>query len=159
MPVRFATTIETPEAQLRSLIDRANPKDHRLIRSVRTAMRKRFPTANELVYDYTRFLVISYAPTDRPTDGFMAVSTRDDQVRVYFMSATPLPDPAKLLRGSAKQARYIPVEGVSQLAHPDVEALIAAVVERAMALPTEGRGRLIIKSSAAQKRAVTKQAR
>jgi hypothetical protein len=34
----------TPEAQLRSLIEKFDPKDQKLIRSVRSAVRKRLPT-------------------------------------------------------------------------------------------------------------------
>ena len=49
----------TPEAQLQSFNDRFDPKHQKLIRSVRAAVRKRFPTANELVYDYSSFFVLS----------------------------------------------------------------------------------------------------
>jgi hypothetical protein len=42
----------TPEAQLRSLIEKFDPKDQKLIRSVRSAVRKRLPSANELWYDW-----------------------------------------------------------------------------------------------------------
>jgi quercetin dioxygenase-like cupin family protein len=52
-----------PEAQLRSYIDRLDPKNQKLVRAVRASVRKRFPTANELAYDYTRFFVIGYSPT------------------------------------------------------------------------------------------------
>ena len=46
---------DAPEAQLRSLIEKFDPEDQRFIRSVRSAVRKRLPTANELVYDYRSF--------------------------------------------------------------------------------------------------------
>jgi hypothetical protein len=48
MTVKRDRTETTPEAQLRSYIDRFDPKNQKLIRSVRAAVRKRFPTANEL---------------------------------------------------------------------------------------------------------------
>ena len=41
----------TPEAQLRSFNDRFDPKQQKLIRSIRTAVRKRFPTANQAETD------------------------------------------------------------------------------------------------------------
>lgn len=66
MVVRSVSAKGTPEAQLRSLIEKFDPKDQRLIRSVRSALRKRLPTANELVYDYPNSVVIAYSPTHPP---------------------------------------------------------------------------------------------
>jgi hypothetical protein len=64
-----------------------------------------------------------------------------------------LPDPKRLLVGSGKQTRFIRVESASLLTHPDVEALVAAAIDRAKTpLPTTGRGRLIIRSVAATQR-------
>jgi hypothetical protein len=39
------------ERQLRDFIEKFEPKDQRLIHAVRSAVRKRFPTATELVWD------------------------------------------------------------------------------------------------------------
>ena len=143
----------TPAAQLRFFIENFDPKEQRLIRSVRSAVRKRLPTANELVYDYYTFFVIGYSPTDRPTDGIVAIAARPDGVRLYLMNGPQLPDPKKLLLGSGKQTRFIRVEAASQLAHPDVEALIAAAIEKArVPLPSEARGRLVIRSVSAKRR-------
>ena len=142
----------TPEAQLRSYVDRLDPKNQKLIRSVRAAVRKRFPTANELAYDYDRSLVIGYSPTDRGIDSIVAIAARATGVSLYFSQGPQLPDPKGLLRGSGKQTRFIQVEAASQLTHPDVEALIEATVEQARTpLPSKGKGSLIIKSAAAKK--------
>ena len=143
----------TPEAQLRFFIGNFDPKKQRLIRSVRSAVRKRLPTANELVYDYYTFIVIGYSPTDHPTDGIVAIAARPDGVRLYLMQGPQLPDPKKLLLGSGKQTRFIRVEAASQLAHPDVEALIVAAIDRArVPLPSKPRGRLVIRSVSAKRR-------
>ena len=143
----------TPEAQLKSLIEKFDPKYQRFIRSVRSAVRKRLPTANELVYDYNTFFVIGYSPTDRPTEGIVSIAARADGMRLYLMQGPQLPDPKKLLMGSGKQTRFIRVEAARQLAHPDVEALIAAAIDQARtSLPSKGRGALIIRSVAAKKR-------
>ena len=58
----------TPEAQLRSFNDMLGPKQQKFLRSVRAALRKRFPTANELAYDYSSFFVIAYSPTEQGID-------------------------------------------------------------------------------------------
>ncbi len=143
----------TPEAQLRSYIERFDPKDQRLIRSVRSAVRKRFPTANELAYDYGSFFVISYSPTEQGIDGVVSIAARADGVRLYLNQGPQLPDPKGLLLGSGKQTRFVPVEAARRLAHPDVEALIAAAIDLAsVPLPSSGRGKLVIKSDAAKQR-------
>ena len=149
MAVSSVDAKATPEAQLRSLIEKFDAKDQKLIRSVRSAVRKRLPTANELVYDYGSFFVIGYSPTDHPTDGIVSIAARADGVQLYFMQGPQLPDPKKLLMGSGKQTRFIRVESASQLAHPDVEALIAAAIDQAgVPLPTKGRGRLVMRTFA-----------
>ncbi|MFI5234436.1 MAG: hypothetical protein ACHQXA_01890 [Gemmatimonadales bacterium] len=142
----------TPEAVLRSLIGRFPPKDQKLIRAVRSAVRKRLPTANELVYDYTSSLVLAYTPTELGADGILSIAARADGVRLYFGRGSRLPDPKKLLLGSAG-VRFIVMETPRRLAHPDVKALIAAAIdEAAVPLPSKGRGRLIDRSAAQEKR-------
>jgi len=143
----------TPDAELRAHIEKLDLKHQKLFRSVRSAVRKRLPAANEFVYDYNTFFVIAYSPTDTPTDGIVSIAARADGVQLYFIHGPQLPDPKKLLMGSGKQTRFIQVKAASQLAHPDVEALIAATIGLArVPLPSEGRGRLIIRTRAATKR-------
>lgn len=146
----------TPEAQLQSFNDRFDPEHQKFIRSVRAAVRKRFPTANELVYDYSSFFVISYSPTDQGIDGIVSIAARADRVDLYFNHGPQLPDPKKLLLGSGKETRFVRLEAAEQLAHPDVEAFIAAAIDHAsVPLPSKGTGSLIIKTNktlAAKKR-------
>ena len=153
MAVSSVSAKDTPQAQLRSLIEMFDLKTQRLIRSVRSAMRKRLPAANELVYDYRTFFVIAYSPTEHPTDAIVSTAARADGVRLYFMHGPQLPDPKKLLMGSGKQVRFIPVEAARQLAHPDVEALIAAAIEKAgVPLASSGRGKVVIRTFTAKNR-------
>jgi hypothetical protein len=58
----------TGEQQLAGFIKKFDSKNAALIRSVRKVLRKRLPTANELVYDYYNFFVIGYCSTERPSD-------------------------------------------------------------------------------------------
>jgi hypothetical protein len=151
--VRTGIKTLTPEAELRFYIDRLDPKDQKLMRSVRAAVRKRFPTAHELAYDYSSHVVISYSPTDRAIDAIVAIAGRADGVRLYLMHGPQLPDPKGLLLGSGSQTRFVEVKTASQLVHPDVKALIAAAVDLStVPLPSKGKGGVIIKSSAAKRR-------
>jgi len=143
----------TAESQLKAFIEKFEPKDQRLIRAVRSAVRKRVPTANELVWDNYNFFVIGYSPTERPTDSILSIAARANGVGLCFIHGATLPDPKKLLLGSGKQTRFIRMESARLLAHPDVEALIAAAIDRAKtALPASGRGRLIVRSVAVKQR-------
>ena len=138
----------TPEAQLQSFYDRFDPAHQKFIRAVQAAVRKRLQTANELVYDYASFFVISYSPTDKGIDGIVSIAARADRVELYFNHGPQLPDPKKLLRGSGKLTRFIRVDAAAQLTHPDVEAFIAAAIDHSsVPLPSEGKGGLIIKTN------------
>ena len=143
----------TPEAQLESFLERFEPKTRKLFSSVRTALGKRFPTANELAYDYADSVVISFTPTDHGKDGIVTIAVRADGVRLYLAGGPKLPDPKKLLQGSAGLVRYVPLDDASRLAHPDVKALIAASLDQAkVPYPSKGKGALSIRPTAAAKR-------
>jgi hypothetical protein len=153
MTVRSVDAKVTPEAQLKLLIGKFDAQKQRLIRAVRSALRKRFPTANELVYDYGFSLVIAYSPTEQGIEGIVSIAARADGVSLYFTNGPKLPDPKKLLMGSAKMVRFIPVKSASRLKHPDVEALIAGAIKLSrVRLPSTGGGKLVIKTSGAKKK-------
>jgi len=141
------------EQQLKGLIARLDPKRQALIRSVRRALRKRLPSENELVYDYSKYLVIGYSPTERGSDAVIAISSGADGLRLYFNQGPTLPDPKKILLGSGKQTRFIWIESPRTLKLPEVESLLESAIARAKASsgPNE-RGTLIIKSNSAKRR-------
>lgn len=144
----------TPAAQLRALVARLPLPQQRLLRAARTAIRRRFPTANELVYDYGRFVVLSYSPTARGIDAVVALAGRPDGVALYLNQGPALPDPHGLLRGSGKATRYLPIANGKQLAHPHVRALLTAAAQQARArLPATGVGQMLVVATAAAKAA------
>src|SRR5258705_6055474 len=112
------------EAQLRALIAKFAPAHLRLIGATRRWLRRRLPTAHEVVYEYHDFFVISYSPNERGYEGVLAVRASASGVKLYFNRGKELPDPAKLLQGSGAQTRSIDVEGASTLARPEVACLI-----------------------------------
>ena len=155
MAVKIDSKQPTPEAQVQSFLDRFDPKHQKFIQSIRTAVRKRFPTANELAYDYSSFFVIGYSPTDRGIDAVVSIAARADGVDLYFSHGPQLPDPKKLLQGSAKQVRFVRLESARQVAHPDVEAFTKAAIDLAsVPLASKGKGELIIKTNKEHSRAV-----
>ena len=141
------------QGQLRAFIQKFGAEDQRLIRAVRSAVRKRLPTANELVYDNYNFFVIGYSPTERPSDAIVSIAARANGVGLCFIYGATLPDPKGLLLGSGRQTRFIRLESARRLSDPEVEALIAAAIARASRpLPVRGRGKLIVRSIAAKQR-------
>jgi Domain of unknown function (DU1801) len=147
------STNATAEQELKTFIGKFDAKDQRLIRAVRSAMRKRLPTANELVYDNYNFFVIGYSPTLRPSDAICSIAARANGVGLCFIHGASLPDPKKLLLGSGKQTRFIRLESAGRLADPDVDALLQSAINRSSApLPAGGQGALIIRSIAANQR-------
>ncbi len=141
------------EAELRMLIDQFASAHSRLIDSMRRRLRKRLPTAHEVVYEYRDCFVISYSPDERGYEGALAIRGSADGVKLYFNRGKELPDPAKLLQGSGNQTRLIHVEGASTLARPEVARLIEeAIARNHVPFAPVGRGSMIIRSTSAKKR-------
>jgi len=141
------------EAELAGFIDKFTPEMAKAIRAIRSALRKRLPTANELVYDNYNFFVIGYSPTLRPSDSFTQLVADAHGVRLAFYWGATLPDPEGILMGDGNQNRFIRLENVRHLARPEVEALIRAAAAQGKApLPATGRGTLVIRSVSAKQR-------
>lgn len=141
------------EKRLRGFIEKFEPKHQGTIRAVRRALRKRFPTANELAYDNYNFFVIGYGPTERPSDCFLSIAAAANGVGLCFIHGASLPDPAKVLTGSGKQTRFIRLPSATVLEEPEVQALLTAAAERArIPLTHSRRGRLIIRSVSVKQR-------
>ena len=139
--------------QLAGFITKFSPPHQALIRSVRRALRRRLPTANELVYDNYNFFVIGYCATERPSDCVVSVAAGAGGVGLSFYYGSSLPDPHKLLLGSGSQNRFIRLESAGTLSDPRIEALIAAAVAQAKTpLAASGKGKLIIRAISARQR-------
>jgi hypothetical protein len=136
-----------PETQLDGFIAKFEPRHRTLIRAVRRALRKRFPAANEFVYDNYNFFVIGYGPTERPSDCFLSIAAGASGVGLCFIHGAKLPDPHGILLGSGKQTRFIRLESAAVLARPAVRALLAAAEARSKpTAQTVGRRKLIIRA-------------
>jgi hypothetical protein len=135
------------EAELRRLVAKFAPARHRLITTMRRSLRKRLPTAHEVVYEYRDCFVISYSPNEHGYEGVLAIRGSADDVKLYFTQGKKLPDPEKLLRGSAN-ARWILVEGASTLVRPVVVRLMDETIARnRVPFAKTGRGPVVIRSA------------
>src|SRR5689334_3698399 len=82
----------------------------KLLRQSRSALRKRFPTAVELVYDNYNALAIGWGPNERASEVIVSLAGFARGVNLYFMHGAKLKDPGGLLEGGGKQGRFIRLE-------------------------------------------------
>jgi hypothetical protein len=143
----------SPEKQLATFIAEFDPKIAEQIRACRAILRKRFPTAYEIVYDNYNFFVIGYSSTARPSDCVVSLAANSKGVGLSFYWGSTIPDPHKLLQGSGSQNRFIRLPTPEILADAKVAALInAAVAQAKIPLSTTGPATTIIKSISAKQR-------
>jgi Domain of unknown function (DU1801) len=146
-------TAATNEKQLAGFIAKFDAKNAALIRSVRKALRKQLPSANELVYDNYNFFVIGYCSTERPSDCIVSIAAAANGVGLSFYYGATLPDPHKLLLGGGSQNRFLRLESAATLARAEVGELIAAAVAQGETpLSSSGKGKLIIRSISKKQR-------
>jgi hypothetical protein len=143
----------SPAKQLAGFIAKYDPSVAKLARATRAAMRKRLPTALELVYDNYQFLAIGYSATERASDCLVSLAVSPKGVALSFYYGATLPDPKGILLGSGNQNRFVRLDSAATLAVPAVEALVRAAIAQAKTpLSRTGRGTTIIKSVSAKQR-------
>ena len=139
------------ETEVRRLVAKFAPAHDRLVSTTRRWLRKRLPTAQEVVYEYRAWFVISFSPSERGYEGVFGIRGDADGVRLYFNQGKGLPDPEKLLRGTS-QTRWVDLESASTLRRPAVEGLFTAALARnRVPFARTGRGPVVIRSAAAKK--------
>jgi hypothetical protein len=144
---------KNPEEQLASFLAKFMPEVAAQAEAVRNVMRRRYPTANELVYDNYNALAIGFGPTERTGEVIFSVAVYPRWVTLFFFQGKGLPDPERRLEGSGNQVRHIRIDSLDVFDDPAVCALMQDAVARA-ALPFDpsNRHRLIIKSISARQR-------
>jgi hypothetical protein len=145
--------VESPAKQVAGFIAKFDPAIAKLTRSARAVVRKRFPTAIEIVYDNYNALAIGYSSSERTSDVLFSLAVYARGVNIHFMYGRSLPDPEKLLQGSGTQGAFVRLDDLSVLDKPGVKALMEAAVQHAEPpLPKSGRGYTIVKSISAKQR-------
>src|SRR5258708_39160489 len=110
------------ENQLARFVEKFEPKNATLIHLVRKVLRKRMPTANELVYDNYNFFVIGYCSTERPSDCIVSIPAAANGVGLSFYYGASIPDPHGLLLVHGSQNRFLRIHSSATLAHPATPA-------------------------------------
>jgi len=143
----------SPAKQVASFIAKFDPAIAKLTRSCRSVVRKRYPSAIELVYDNYNALAIGYSPTEKTSEVVFSLAVYARGLNLYFMYGRSLPDPNGLLQGSGTQGAFIRLESVATLDEPKVIDLIQRAVKRQKpTFPAKGKGYTVVKSISAKQR-------
>jgi hypothetical protein len=144
---RVPSAAAAPARQLNTVLERFDPAIRALVRQARVKLRRRMPTALELVYANARAVAIGFASSERMTDTIVSLAVYARGVNLYFIYGIALDDPHHLLLGSGNQGRFVRLESAATLDRPEIEGLLAAAIDEGdTPLPPRGRGRLVIKS-------------
>jgi hypothetical protein len=139
--------------QVLGFIAKFDPAIAKLTRACRAEIRKRYPSAHELVYDNYNALAIGYCATEKTSDCVFSLAVYARGLNLYFMYGRSLPDPNGLLQGNGTQGAFIRLEDVNTLDDPQVKDLMERAIKRQR--PTfadKGRGHTVVKSISAKQR-------
>jgi len=143
----------TPARQVAGFIAKFDPHIARLLTSSRRALRKKFPTAVELVYDNYNALAIGFGPSDRASEAIFSIALYPRWVSLFFLQGADLADPRRRLAGAGNRVRHIVLETASVLDEPAVRELMARALKRAaVRLDPKARRRTIVKAVSARQR-------
>lgn len=147
------TAQPSPAARFAELLSRFPPEIVALTKKCMPKVRRVLPGAIELVYDYSKSVVVSFSMSGKGYEGILALAIYADKVQLYFGAGKSLPDPKGLLQGSGSLVRSLTLASASDLDHADVRALIdAAIAQAGVTLPGAGRARMIIMSTTNSRR-------
>src|SRR5579884_4265314 len=142
-----------PEAELQTFIEKFEPKNQDFIRTVRRALQKRLPSANELVYDNYNFFVIGYSHSERPSDAILSLVADHKGVRIAFpYTGVKLPDPHHVLQGSGTKNRFMRIDSAEDLSRSEFKELLQAAVKLSRPPSPGTKPKLIIRSVSAKQR-------
>jgi len=144
---------KSAESQLAGFLAKYEAEVAALAEEIREEIRKLYPTALELVYDNYNALVIGFGPTERASEAIFSIVLYPRWVSLFFLQATGLPDPDKILQGSGSVAKHVVLTSPDVLHYPAVRALMRESETRAkVAFDPGGSHRLIVKSVSATQR-------
>lgn len=144
---------DSPAVQVAGFISKFEPAIAKIVRESRSALRKQFPSANELIYDNYNALAIGYSPSERISEVVFSLAVFPRWVDLYFMHGKSLSDPTGLLQGNGTQGAFIRLKDASTLKLPAVNRIISeALKHSSLAFPSSGKGKTIVKSISARQR-------
>jgi hypothetical protein len=137
---------------LSELLSRFPPAIVALVKRSLPKLRRALPGSYELVYDYSRSVVVAFSLSERGYEALVAVAIFPDRVLLYFDKT--LPDPKGRLEGSGAKVRSVALEAASDLDRGDIRELVeAAIVRSGATFPRSGPTRMVLKSASKKPKA------
>jgi Domain of unknown function (DU1801) len=118
-----------------------------LFKDLREYMLEIYPDSNEILY-HTHALTTVFSISDKLSDAFCLLPIYTNHLNLGFNKGTLLKDPNKLLTGTGKLMRHIPVETPKDYRNKKVKDLIKSAIDFAindMDKPTKLIGKTISK--------------
>ncbi|NCQ11194.1 MAG: DUF1801 domain-containing protein [Bacteroidetes bacterium] len=106
-----------------------------------------YPDCNELLY-HTHALTALYSTSEKMSDAFCMIPIYSNHFNLGFNKGTLLKDPNRLLQGTGKLIRHIPIEKVEDYRNEKTKQLILESIDFAindMNKPTKTTGKTISK--------------
>lgn len=125
-------------------------KEHHLIelfKDLRVFILEIYPDTNELLY-HTHALTSVFSISEKMSDAFCMIPIYTNHLNLGFNKGTIIEDKHKLLTGTGKLIRHIPIKAISDYRNEKVKDLIKAAVNLAledMDKPTKSKGKIISK--------------
>lgn len=86
-----------------------------------------YPEGNEILY-HTHALTSVYSTSLKLSDAYCHIPIYTNHLNLGFNKGTSIEDPQKLLHGTGKSIRHVPISDISQLENNDLKILIADAV-------------------------------
>lgn len=118
-----------------------------LYKDLRQFLLEIYPESNELLY-HTHALTSVYTLSEKLSDGFCMIPIYTEHLNLGFHKGTLLDDPHKLLQGTGKLIRHIPIQSKTDYRNPKVIHLIEGAIAyaiNAMKKETKTKGQTISK--------------
>ena len=80
----------SPEKQLASFLAKFTPEESSLAEEILAKMRKRYPTALELVYDNYNALAIGFGPSERASEAIFSIALFPKWISLFFLKGVGL---------------------------------------------------------------------
>ncbi len=150
--------VTNPERQIASYFAQYDPPVAKLGKALRAKLRARLSGLFEIVYFYENqhSLVFSYSPTEHGYQGVCSLALQPDGAKLHFGQGAQLSkaDPGKLLQGTGKTVRHVPLSTIAEYGRPEIEALMTAALKLASVRPVPGaKGAVILKAEEQKQRA------
>ena len=141
----------SPSAQFSAFLSRFPPEIIALVKRSLPKLRRALPGSNQIVYDYSHSLVVSFSMSERGYEAIVAMSILPREVRLYFDKS--IPDPKGLLEGSGGKVRSVTLKAASDLDEGDIHALIKAAIKHSgVTFPRARSNRMIIQSESKKRK-------